>query len=201
MELRNFQQEIRELANKYALSIKEERLKENSVEELFREYRKTISDIIRDFPKCDFQGVPMLCGLSAEDMPYKKELIQAKILRSFLGQEIILLPRFMTNTLNLILGSQLKNGSIGDAVVFLPNAEKYIEFKVCKEAYIGEQINKSMPLIDCIFVILSDVEFFDSKQYRHYLEKRSRKWNIKDSLEIIVCDMQGKYAMKLEKLQ
>ena len=138
---------------------------------------------------------------SAEDMPYKKELIQAKILRSFLGQEIILLPRFMTNTLNLILGSQLKNGSIGDAVVFLPNAEKYIEFKVCKEAYIGEQINKSMPLIDCIFVILSDVEFFDSKQYRHYLEKRSRKWNIKDSLKIIVCDMQGKYAMKLEKLQ
>ena len=141
----------------------------------------------------------MLCGLSAEDMPYKKELIQAKILRSFLGQEIILLPRFMTNTLNLILGSQLKNGSIGDAVVFLPNVEKYIEFKVCKEAYIGEQINKSMPLIDCIFVILSDVEFIDSKQYRHYLEKRSRKWNIKDSLEIIVCDMQGKYAMKLEK--
>ena len=110
----------------------------------------------------------MLCGLSAEDMPYKKELIQAKILRSFLGQEIILLPRFMTNTLNLILGSQLKNGSIGDAVVFLPNVEKYIEFKVCKEAYIGEQINKSMPLIDCIFVILSDVEFIDSKQYRHY---------------------------------
>ena len=179
MEIRNFQQEIRELANKYALTIKEERLKENSVEDLFREYRKTISD-------CDFQGVPMLCGLSAEDMPYKKELIQAKILRSFLGQEIILLPRFMTNTLNLILGSQLKNGSIGDAVVFLPNAEKYIEFKVCKEAYIGEQINKSMPLIDCIFVILSDVEFIDSKQYRHYLEKRSRKWNIKDSLEIIV---------------
>lgn len=199
MELRNFQQEIRELANKYALSIKEGRLKENSVEELFREYRKTISDIIRDFPKCDFQGVPMLCGLSAEDMPYKKELIQAKILRSLLGQEIILLPRFMTNTLNLILGSQLKNGSVGDAVVFLPNAEKYIEFKVCKEAYIGEQINKSMPLIDCIFVILSDVEFIDSKQYRHYLEKRSRKWNIKDSLEIIVCDMQGKYAMKLER--
>lgn len=113
MEIRNFQQEIRELANKYALSIKKDRLKENSVEELFREYRKTISDIIRDFPKCDFQGVPMLCGLSAEDMPYKKELIQAKILRSFLGQEIILLPRFMTNTLNLILGSQLKNGSIG----------------------------------------------------------------------------------------
>lgn len=113
MEIRNFQQEIRELANKYALSIKEDRLKENSVEELFREYRKTISDIIRDFPKCDFQGVPMLCGLSAEDMHYKKELIQAKILRSFLGQEIILLPRFMTNTLNLILGSQLKNGSIG----------------------------------------------------------------------------------------
>ena len=134
MELRNFQQEIRELANKYALSIKEGRLKENSVEELFREYRKTISDIIRDFPKCDFQGVPMLCGLSAEDMPYKKALIQAKILRSLLGQEIILLPRFMTNTLNLILGSQLKNGSVGDAVVFLPNAEKYIEFKVCKEA-------------------------------------------------------------------
>ena len=134
MEIRNFQQEIRELVNKYALSIKEERLKENSVEELFREYRKTISDIIRDFPKCDFQGVPMLCGLSAEDMPYKKELIQAKILRSFLGQEIILLPRFMTNTLNLILGSQLKNGSVGDAVVFLPNAEKYIEFKVCNEA-------------------------------------------------------------------
>lgn len=78
MEIRNFQQEIRELANKYALSIKKDRLKENSVEELFREYRKTISDIIRDFPKCDFQGVPMLCGLSAEDMPYKKELIQAK---------------------------------------------------------------------------------------------------------------------------
>ena len=46
MELRDFQQEIREIANKYALSIKEERLKENSVEELFREYRKTISDII-----------------------------------------------------------------------------------------------------------------------------------------------------------
>ena len=42
MEIRNFQQEIRELANKYALTIKEERLKENSVEELFREYRKTI---------------------------------------------------------------------------------------------------------------------------------------------------------------
>lgn len=78
MEIRNFQQEICELANKYALSIKEERLKENSVEELFREYRKTISDIIRDFLKCDFQGGPMLCGLSAEDMPYKKELIQAK---------------------------------------------------------------------------------------------------------------------------
>ena len=52
MEIRNFQQEIHELANKYALTIKEERLKENSVEELFREYRKTISDIIRDFPKC-----------------------------------------------------------------------------------------------------------------------------------------------------
>lgn len=72
MEIRNFQQEIRELANKYALSIKEERLKENSVEELFREYRKTISDIIRDFLKCDFQGVQCFVDYLQRICPIKR---------------------------------------------------------------------------------------------------------------------------------
>ena len=133
----------------------------------------------------------MLAGLSNEDMPFEKELIQAKILRNIFGHEIVLLPRYMTNTIEKGIGIELQNGSIGDSVVFLPEREKYVEFKICKERYLGELVNDSFPYIDTIFVILRDAKINDASIHKKHLENRYKGWKHNDK-EILICDINWK---------
>ena len=94
-----------QLAEDYREAFKEKRNKQYAT----REEENIIKEIIYKYPKarvCD--GVLMLEGLKNDrhDMSMHKEFLTVKITSKLLGQDIILLPRFMDRMLNDIAGYQ-----------------------------------------------------------------------------------------------
>ena len=173
-----------------------------AVSEFFHTYRPIISNVLREFPKFYLNDVAILAGLSENDMPFEKELLQAKILQSIKKSEVILLPRFIKNTIEKVFDVTLENGSIGDGIVFLPDQDQYTEFKICHNCHIGEYINKAKDA-DLIFIIVDDVDISNKNFYKKSLQKRATKWKQWNGSEILICDLQegGLWQIKKETPQ
>ena len=195
----DLEEQFRGLRQKYSVHIEnKEKWESKSVSEFFHAYRPLISSLLKDYPKFSFKGVDILAGLPENDMPFEKELIQAKILQSILQEYVILLPRYANEIFHKIFGIELENGSIGDGIVFLPERDQYIEFKICHNSKIGSYINK-VDGNDLIFIVVDDVDIYDKSIYRNSLQKRSERWDGWEKSEIVICDMQGIGFWRLKK--
>ena len=196
----DLEEQFRVLRQKYSVHIEnKEKWESKSVSEFFHEYRPLISSLLKDYPKFSFKEVDILAGLSENDMPFEKELIQAKILKSIIDEEAILLPRYIPETFSKVFGVCLENGSIADCIVFLPQKEKYIEFKICHQENIGHYINRIGLDIDLAFIIIDNSTIFNKSQFESRLKKRAELWNLHENETVIVCDLEGMGVWNIKK--
>ena len=171
-----------------------------SVKEFFLTYRPLVSALLRKYPKFMYKGVSVLAGMIDGEMPFEKELIQARILKLILNEDsVVLLPRFFHRFLNDVFGIELEDGSLADCVIFFPRNEWYAEFKICHQQNIGANLNEIKNNPDVVFMVLDDANINNSDKFAEHLAKRSLRWNISKNTEIIICDMNGRGCWKLKK--
>ncbi len=171
-----------------------------TVNDFFVENRKIISALLKEYPKFKYKDVQMLAGLTEGEMPFEKELIQTKLLISILNEDnAVLLPRYVHRILNDTFDVRLNDGSLADCVIFLPSKEQYIEFKLCHDEYLGKHINKATKTADMIFIVVDDWEIRDRIHFKYNLSKRSSRWNLTDTSNVILCDINGNGMWKIRK--
>ena len=171
-----------------------------TVNDFFVENRKIISALLKEYPKFKYKDVQMLAGLTEGEMPFEKELIQTKLLISILNEDnAVLLPRYVHRILNDTFDVRLNDGSLADCVIFLPSKEQYIEFKLCHDEYLGKHINKATKTADMIFIVVDDWEIGDRIHFKYNLSKRSSRWNLTDTSNVILCDINGNGMWKIRK--
>lgn len=171
-----------------------------TVNDFFVENRKIISALLKEYPKFKYKDVQMLAGLTEGEMPFEKELIQTKLLISILNEDnAVLLPRYVHRILNDTFDVRLNDGSLADCVIFLPSKEQYIEFKLCHDEYLGKHINKATKTADMIFIVVDDWEIRDRIHFKYNLSKRSSRWNLTDTSNVIFCDINGNGMWKIRK--
>ena len=154
----HYQEESRKLSEKYSSRIENpESWKGRSVREFFREYRADITEAIREYPKVKMDGVLLFEGMSENDMPFQKELLQSIIASDILGSNIILLPRFGTNFLNEIFGVELRKGSLADGLAALTDGDRYIEFKAVNEGNLIRRLNEASKDADIGFIVVDEL--------------------------------------------
>ena len=141
------------LAEEYREAFKEKRNKQYAT----REEENIIKEIIYKYPKarvCD--GVLMLEGLKNDrhDMSMHKEFLTVKITSKLLGQDIILLPRFMDRMLNDIAGYQrFDNYSLSDGISGIASDGRTIEFKMCSPKSVESKASKALSKADIAVII------------------------------------------------
>ena len=74
---------------------------------------------------------------------------------------------------------------------------KYVEFKFCKNKYIGEHVNSSLPIVDIIFIVVADTGITNKALFKKHLLERSKTW--KNNNDVIVSDMTGDTVFKINK--
>ena len=170
------------------------------VNDFFVENREAISALLKEYPKFKYKDIQMLAGLTEGEMPFEKELIQTKLLLSILNEDnAVLLPRYAHRILNDTFGVKLNDGSLADCVIFLPSKEQYIEFKYCHYYYLGRQINKAAKTADMTFIVVDDWEIRDRTHFKYNLSKRSSRWNLTDTSNVILCDINGNGLWQIKK--
>ena len=154
----HYQKETKKLSEKYSSRIKNpENWKGRPVREFFREYRADITEAIKEYPKVRMDGVLLLEGMTENDMPFQKELLQSIIASNILGSNIILLPRFGTNFLNDMFGVELRKGSLADGLAALTDGDRYIEFKAVNEENLVRRLNEASKDADIGFVVVDNL--------------------------------------------
>lgn len=190
----DLEKQLEQLRQKYCNRIKDKDFWDGkSINDFFSKHRDDITELLKEYPRFKFKDVQMLAGLMEGEMPFEKELIQTKLLTSILDEDnAILLPRYAHRILNDIFNLNLDDGSLADCVIFLPQKEQYIEFKMCHHNTIGGYINKCNQNVDMFFAVIDDWNIDNKIRFEENLNKRINKWNIGKAEKIILCDINGK---------
>ena len=143
-QLKELNEKIEALRGKYNMPLEErEQWKGKLPADIFSVRKQLITDIFMEYPKVRLGNVAMLQGLDYGDMPFQKELIQTEMLQLILGEPVILLPRYADKTLNRVLGTSLREGSIPDGIAITADSGKYVDYKAIVESNIIRRINKA----------------------------------------------------------
>ena len=168
------------------------------VNDFFSENRRIISELLKEYPKFKYKDVQMLAGLTDGEMPFEKELIQAKIYSVITSEETILLPRYLHRILNEIFKINLKQGSLADGIVFLPREEEYIEFKFCQKSKIGSYVNNTSNA-DVLFFVLENMNYPQKSIFEKDMYRAANHWKGWNGETIILCDLEGDGCWRIKK--
>lgn len=189
-----FDEKVVTLREKYSPMIAEpENWMKKPVRDFFHSYKPQITEMLKEYPKVEMDGILLLEGMDASDMPFQKELIQARILQEILGKRIILLPRYITNTISDVFGIRLNKGSLSDGLSALADGDRYIEFKLTSEKGIVRNINEAME---------SDIIFVASNSVTNSLIRKikERPDNIRVGGQIYLLDENGRRYFEIKKI-
>lgn len=125
-----------------------------TVKEYFYKNKQRITEDLINAPKTVIDGIKFLADLPEMDMPYMKEVGQAKLLTK-MGYDVILLPRFANSFIEKSYGKDIQRGSFPDGLVILVNEKKYVEFKRVGLNNLTRSLNAKNGS-DCIFVIVKE---------------------------------------------
>ena len=123
-----------------------------SVGEFFAEYRTEIVSMLIEYPKIDIDGVDCPAGLTEDDMPFEKELLQAKLYKFLIDPSIFLLPRYVMRMFHQIFGISLRKGSLGDGLAALSENGLFVEFKLCSANKLPQRITEAADSSETFFI-------------------------------------------------
>ena len=150
---------IRKLNEKYSAMIPDKDYwNGRSVGEFFSLYRDEVTSMIKEYPLIEFDGARLFAGLVEDDLPFVKEVIQAKLYSLLLGKDVILLPRYSNRVFHSIFSVKLKKGSIGDGFAALADGGEYIEFKLCADKKLPQRITAASKAADSFFICVFSIE-------------------------------------------
>lgn len=196
----NYASRVSRLKRKYAPSVKEskEYWKGKKIKDFFGEYKDEIKNVIKEYPKVEIDGVLLLDGIDREgEMPFQKELEQAKVLQSVIGEKVILLPRYSTSMLSKVFGVDLEWGSLPDAIA-LTEGGKFVEFKITNKKNFGTRINEALNGGDIAFVVVDDLGGNSTKESFNYLQNRLNALNT-EGKEVYVAEL--KHNLMAKKIE
>ena len=178
---------IEALRERYAMPLEErEQWKGKLPADIFGVRKQQITDIFLEYPKVRLGNVAMLQGLDYGDMPFQKELIQTEMLQLILGEPVILLPRYADKTLNSILGTSLREGSIPDGIAITADSGKYVDYKAIGESNIIRRINKAASEgADMAFVAVDKL----SGNWQARFTSPSSQLNVPDGFEAYIYNI------------
>lgn len=148
---------IRKLNEKYSAMIPDKDYwNGRSVGEFFAEYRTEIVSMLIEYPKIDIDGVDCPAGLTEDDMPFEKELLQAKLYKFLIDPSIFLLPRYVMRMFRQIFGISLRKGSLGDGLAALSENGLFVEFKLCSANKLPQRITEAADSSETFFICVYD---------------------------------------------
>ena len=152
-------QEVQGLRKKYARMIPNAEIwNGNDVIDFFDCYKPLLTEMFLEYPGFYFKGIRLFPGLDEEQLPFEKELIQAKLYNLLFSSDIVLLPRYIDRILLNILGVDLRKGSLGDGLAAYDNKGKYVEFKLCNDKKLPQRISKAAGNADEFFICVEDLK-------------------------------------------
>lgn len=185
-----FQGSVESIHEKYAPRISNpESWTGKPVREFFRAYRNEITEAIKEYPKVEMDGILLLEGMDASDMPFEKELIQARLLHDILGERIILLPRYATNTIERIFGIRLQKGSLTDGLAALVEGDRFIEFKATNQKNLIKEASSALKNADIAFITVPSLGSDSIERVADYLSDRFAGFRIEEDKRIIIADL------------
>ena len=192
-------EQLDKLKLKYDCKVQDKSVWEGKpVNDFFSEKREVISELLKEYPKFKYKDVQMLAGLTDGEMPFEKELIQAKIYSVITSEETVLLPRYLHRVLNEIFKINLKQGSLADGIVFLPREEEYIEFKFCQKSKIGSYVNNTSNA-DVLFFVLENMNYPQKSIFEKDMYRAAKHWKGWNGETIILCDLEGDGCWRIKK--
>ena len=148
------------------------------VSEFFTEYRKEITDAIKEYPKIEYNGIKMLANSSYGDMPFVKEYLQSKLYNEIFGEDLILLPRFAKNFIREVFGVRLEKGSFADGVSAIVDGDKFVEFKICSSNKLNTRLRDTdNPMFDIGFISTRFVDYEDDGEQKKDSINKITKFN------------------------
>ena len=189
-----YDERISSIRQRYSLSPEEQnQWKGKLPADLFKAHRQLVTDVFMAYPKVMLGDVMMLQGLEHGDMPFQKELIQTEMLQLILGERVILLPRYADITLNAILGTSLREGSIPDGIAIATDSGRYVDYKAVTEGNLVRRINKAVS--EGADIVFAAVDRFPRERRRRISSPLSQL-RIPDGFEIYVYDTSNGNAYK-----
>ena len=172
-----------------------------NVEDFYKENKSLVVDVLRDYEKVDIEGVQLLSGMPKSDVPYQKELIEARFLKEITGEDVLLLPRYGKNFLDTVLGLNLEKGSFADGVVMLPDDGRFIEFKLCNNKNAGGYINSAMEKGSdgVLIAINNNSESLSEHAFYSYWRKRIENGDLGEGLDLYIFDINNCYLFTKNK--
>lgn len=150
---------IRKLNEKYSAMVPDKDYwNGRSVGEFFSLYRDEVTSMIKEYPLIEFDDARLFAGLVEDDLPFVKEVIQAKLYSLLLGKDVILLPRYSNRVFHSIFSVKLKKGSIGDGFAALADGGEYMEFKLCADKKLPQRITAASKAADSFFICVFSIE-------------------------------------------
>ena len=129
----------------------------NYTENFISNNRELIISLLQEYPAFDFYGVSFLAGAIDDDMPYYKEVVQAKFFQELIPGKLILLPRYINRVLTSVFCVPFRKCSLGDALVLFEGKWQFIEFKFCSERKLPQRITAAARNSDLFFVCVDDL--------------------------------------------
>lgn len=149
---------INELNRKYSPLIPDKQYwKGESVDDFFSSYKTVIISMFKEYPKFLYNEVLCPVGLTKDDLPFEKELVQAQLFKLLVEPNLILLPRYAIRTFSAVFDVDLQKGSIGDGLAAFSEDEKFVEFKFCTDKKLAQRITAAAKNSDSFFVCVSDL--------------------------------------------
>lgn len=127
-----------------------------TVYEFFKEYRENITEMFKEYPHVNVDGVEMIAGISTSAMPFLKEFLQAKFLKVLLKDKILLLPRYVNGLFNEIFDVFLMPGSLSEGLLLISGEDKYIEFKYSNIERFVSHANKGLKQGQIVFSVVTE---------------------------------------------
>lgn len=156
--IQDFSSIIDTLKRKYSPLIDDkEYWKGESVADFFSTYRSIVTSMFKEYPKLVYNNILCPVGMTKDDLPFEKELLQAQLFEMLVNPELILLPRYAIRTFAAVFEVFLEKGSIGDGLAAFSEDGEYIEFKFCSDKKLAQRITSAAKSSDIFFVCVSDL--------------------------------------------
>ena len=189
---------VREITEKYSSMVKEgaEYWKDVPANRFFPEYRKEIIEMLKEYPKVEYDGIKMLANSGDKDLPLKKELLQSKLYNMIQSEDIILLPRFSHHLLNEAFGVDLKTGSFAEGLSVLVDGDKFVEFKICNGDNLARRMNESdKSNTDLSFIVAR----FEGNDSIYRINDSRFQTTVKKGYKAIIFDIDRKKLYEIKK--